>query len=176
LAGKDRRWLSCGRRAALFELNAGASLNNQMPTLKESSRISILSKVPQVTIGFWIIKILATTLGETGGDALSMSLNLGYAVSTAIFAVFFLITGRRRSRLRNCIDFTDFSHVMLFWAAFILTRPLGATLGDTLTKPVDHGGLNLSRFTSSGVIALLMIICIFFNSGQSENDTTPRPA
>jgi uncharacterized membrane-anchored protein len=51
-----------------------------------------LSKVPQVTLAFWIAKIFATTLGETGGDALSMQLNLGYAVSTLIFLAFFLVT------------------------------------------------------------------------------------
>ena len=52
-------------------------------------RAAALSKVPQVTLGFWIIKIAATTLGETGGDALSMTMNLGYVVSSAIFFVFF---------------------------------------------------------------------------------------
>jgi uncharacterized membrane-anchored protein len=51
-----------------------------------------LSKVPQVTLGSWIIKIAATTLGETGGDALSMTMNLGYVVSSAIFFAFFIVT------------------------------------------------------------------------------------
>ena len=67
--------------------------------------------------------------------------------------------------------FTSLSHVLLFWAAFILTRPLGATLGDILTKPVDDGGLNLSRFTSSYVIAAFMIVCILLTSRKSEDDT-----
>jgi uncharacterized membrane-anchored protein len=52
---------------------------------------NVLSKVPEITIAFWIIKILATTLGETGGDSLSMSMNLGYLLSTVIFAGIFLI-------------------------------------------------------------------------------------
>jgi len=56
--------------------------------------------------------------------------------------------------------FTKASRTVLFWSAFILTRPLGATLGDLLTKPVASGGLNLSRYSSSGVIAAFMIICI----------------
>ena len=56
--------------------------------------------------------------------------------------------------------FTKTSRTILFWAAFILTRPLGATLGDLLTKPVANGGLNLSRYASSGVIAGFMIVCI----------------
>lgn len=52
------------------------------------------------------------------------------------------------------------SHVLLFWAAFILTRPLGATVGDFLDKPVDHGGLALSRPLASAVIGIVMIACI----------------
>lgn len=54
----------------------------------------VLSKVPQVTLAFWIVKILATRLGETGGNALSMTLNLGYAVSTLIFLAFFIVSLR----------------------------------------------------------------------------------
>ncbi len=245
------------------------------------------NKVPQVTIAFWIIKIAATTLGETGGDALSMSLNLGYAISTAIFFAIFAataaaqiaasklhrflywtvivatttvgtttsdyltrtaglgylktslllfalvlivlavwyftlgsvnvnrITNRKAetfywltiltsntlgTALGDCLAdtsgfgyeggalvfgaalaiiaalyfFTNLSHVALFWAAFILTRPLGATLGDILTKPVDHGGLNLSRFTSSYVLAAFMIILILLTSRKSEHDIAPE--
>jgi uncharacterized membrane-anchored protein len=232
-----------------------------------------LSKVPPVTLAFWIVKILATTLGETGGDALSMTLNLGYAVSTLIFLAFFLVTvfGQVKSShyhpvlywsvvvatttvgtttsdyfdrtlglgyvkssiilfglvlvvlaiwkrttghiavdhvvgrtdetfywltilISNTLGtalgdfvadtagvgfergsllfaaliaivaalhyFTDISDAILFWAAYVLTRPLGATVGDTLTKPVEEGGLNLGRFASSGVILLAMIVLI----------------
>ncbi len=57
---------------------------------------SLVSKVPQVTLAFWVIKILATTVGETGGDALSMSLQLGYAVSSLIFLLFFVLLSRLR--------------------------------------------------------------------------------
>ena len=241
------------------------------------------NKVPQVTFVFWIIKIAATTLGETGGDALSMTLNLGYAVSTAIFFAFFAataaaqiassklyrflywavivatttvgtttsdyltrtagfgylwtslilfagvlvvlgiwyfalgsvnvnhITDRKAetfywltiltsntlgTALGDCLAdtsglgyeggavvfgaalallaalyfFTNVSHVVLFWAAFILTRPLGATLGDILTKPLNHGGLNLSRFTSSYAIAAFMIVFILLFTGRSEEE------
>src|SRR6185503_16549279 len=60
--------------------------------LQRKNRRPVLSKVPKVTLMFWIIKILATTVGETGGDALSMTLQLGYAVSSVIFLVFFCIT------------------------------------------------------------------------------------
>lgn len=242
------------------------------------------NKVPQVTLAFWIIKIAATTLGETGGDALSMTLNLGYAVSTAIFFAFFAatasaqiassklhrflywavivatttvgtttsdyltrdaglgylwtsiilfagvlavlgawylslgsvnvnrITNRKAetfywltilvsntlgTALGDCLAdapgfgylssalvfgaalaviaafyfFTKISHVALFWAAFILTRPLGATLGDALTKPLEAGGLNLSRFSSSFVLLALMLGCILLGSRKSEHAT-----
>jgi uncharacterized membrane-anchored protein len=231
------------------------------------------SKVPEVTLAFWIIKIAATTLGETGGDAVTMTLNLGYLMGTAIFAVIFLavVTAQiRTSRFHPWLywavivattavgttmaDFADrslgvgytggasilfvlvllslavwwrtegtvsvasitsgrveafywvtilfsntlgtalgdwaaddgglgfeggalvfgaailviaglyyrtaVSRTLLFWAAFILTRPLGATLGDLLTKPVANGGLNLGRIASSLVIAAFIVGCI----------------
>jgi len=235
-----------------------------------------LSKVPPVTLAFWIVKIFATTLGETGGDALSMQLNLGYAVSTLIFLAFFIVTliGQVASRHYHPVfywavvvatttvgtttsDYIDrtlgmgyvkssamllalviiilviwraitghivVDHVVarrdeifywvtilvsntlgtalgdftadtglgfqggalvfaallavvavlhytrkvptpiLFWAAYVLTRPLGATLGDTLTKPYAQGGLNLNRITSSIVIAILMVVLISVTS------------
>jgi uncharacterized membrane-anchored protein len=230
-------------------------------------------KVPEITLTFWVIKIAATTLGETGGDAVSMTLDLGYLISTAIFAVLFLglVTAQIRARAfypwlywavivatttvgTTMADFADrslgigytggasilfalvliclaiwwrtegtvsvsritspraeafywvtilfsntlgtalgdwaaddgglgfeggalvfgaailliavacyatsISRTLLFWAAFILTRPLGATLGDMLTKPVPDGGLNLSRITSSLVITAFIVACI----------------
>jgi uncharacterized membrane-anchored protein len=246
---------------------------DQSITEPRSAALDALSKVPQVTLAFWVVKILATTLGETGGDALSMTLNLGYAVSSLIFLAFFLVTlfaqvrsthyhpvfywavvvatttvgtttsdyidrtlelGYPKSSailltlvvvilviwrfttgkvaVDHIVDrkneifywltilvsntlgtalgdfvadssglgfgggallfgaliivvaalhfFTDIPEALLFWAAYVLTRPLGATLGDTLTKPVSHGGLNLGRFASSGVIAVAMIVLI----------------
>ena len=238
--------------------------------------VEALSKVPPVTLAFWIVKIFATTLGETGGDALSMSLNLGYAVSTLIFLAFFMVTliGQVASRHYHPVfywavvvatttvgtttsDYIDrtlgmgyvkssamllvlviillviwravtghivVDHVIerrdeifywvtilvsntlgtalgdftaetglgfqggalvfaallafvavlhytrraptpiLFWVAYVLTRPLGATVGDTLTKPYAQGGLNLNRITSSLVIAILMVVLISVTS------------
>ena len=238
-----------------------------------AANIARESKVPEVTLAFWAIKILATTLGETGGDALSMTMSLGYATSTFIFAGFFLaavaaqVAAQRfhptlywavivattttgttmadfadrslgigyvggslilfaallavlalwyRSQGRVSIDDvhtpaieafywatilfsntlgtalgdcladtsgfgyeggalvftvalalvavaywrTRLSHALLFWAAFILTRPLGATVGDLLTKPHASGGLTLGRVTSSAVLAVVMISLI----------------
>ena len=235
------------------------------------------SKVPAVTLAFWIAKIFATTVGETGGDAVSMSLNLGYLVATAIFAVVFLValvlqlaakryhpfnywfvivatttvgttisdyldrtaglgyplaslllfsmviaillvwkltTGsisvahiadRRNEAFYWCAilvsntlgtalgDYlsdtwafgfdggalvfggliiliailykaTSLPHPYLFWAAFILTRPLGATVGDIITKPLAQGGLSLDRIGASLVILAAMTAVIVFTN------------
>ncbi|MHC2465522.1 COG4705 family protein [Bradyrhizobium embrapense] len=244
-------------------------------SLRDTATDERLGKVPVVTLGFWVIKILATTLGETGGDAVTMSMNLGYLVGTAIFAVVFAVAvaaqmaAKRFHPLLYWIviiatttvgtTFADFvdrslgigylggssllagllvaslvvwhrtmgtvsiasidnraaetfywvtilfsqtlgtalgdwmadstglgygggaivfaagiaivaaaylwtrvSHTVLFWIAFVLTRPLGATVGDFLDKPLDHGGLALSRYTASialaGAIAALVFI------------------
>lgn len=257
---------------------------------RHSTHALILSKVPEVTFAFWVIKICATTLGETGGDALSMTLNLGYAISTAIFFGVFLvtvaaqisaksyrpflywavivatttagttmsdyltrtaglgylgaslllfalvvgilalwyltlgsisvnrITDRRAesfywmailfsntlgTALGDCLAdtsglgyeggalvfagalalvaaaylWTGISHTALFWIAFILTRPLGATVGDLLTKPHLDGGLNLSRITSSLIIAGFIIVAILFASRKAgqHQDGTRKP-
>ncbi len=233
----------------------------------------VLSKVPQVTLIFWIIKILATTLGETGGDAVSMSMDLGYLVGTGIFAIIFLVAVTAQVKARQFHPFlywatiiattmvgttmadfvtrsmgvgypggstillallvaslyawyrtmgsidvasvnspkveifywvtimfsqtlgtalgdwtadtqglgyagsavlfgsllallaaayywTRISRTALFWAAFILTRPLGAVVGDLLDKPVDHGGLALSRYTASFVLLASIVACL----------------
>jgi uncharacterized membrane-anchored protein len=234
-----------------------------------------LSKVPEVTLVFWIVKILATTLGETGGDALSMTMNLGYAVSSAIFFTIFIVTvvaqvaakrfhpflywavivatttagttiadfadrslgigyaggasilfvllmaalgvwywsagsvsvdtitspkvemfywgtilfsqtlgtalgdwmadttglGYEGGALVFAVGlmliaggyfYTNVSRTLLFWSAFILTRPLGATVGDLLDKPLDHGGLAFSRFTASAILAAFIVACLLF--------------
>ena len=181
-------------------------------------------KVPEVTFGFWIIKILATTLGETGGDAVTMSwlqadveANWGYLAGSTIFlsalavlaawywsqgslsvstvttpkveafywaAITFsqtlgtalgdwaadtgglgyeggaLLFGTALAVIAGLYFWTSISRVTLFWAAFILTRPLGATLGDFLDKPLDHGGLAWSRPVASLVTAAAMVLCI----------------
>ena len=251
---------------------------------------SLLSKVPAVTLAFWVVKICATTLGETGGDAMSMTLNLGYLTSTFIFLGFFVVTliaqliARRYHPLPYWLvvvatttvgtttsDYLDrtaglgypkavallltlvilslvvwrwtcghiaVDHVfnrrdevfywitilisntlgtalgdftadtadmgfekgalifaglilivavlhfatkipnsVLFWSAYVLTRPLGATLGDTLTKPHAQGGLALGRFWASGAIAVAMVILIAATSLRKPAETeTPAEA
>jgi uncharacterized membrane-anchored protein len=231
------------------------------------------NKVPEVVLAFWIIKIIATTLGETGGDAVSMSMGLGYAVGSAIFIALFVITVVAQVRANSfypllywCVivatttagttmaDFADrslgigypggasilfallivslavwhwsvgsvsvdkirspkvesfywttilfsqtlgtalgdwmadtnglgyeggalvfaaglalitlayfytsISRTFLFWSAFIITRPLGAMLGDLLDKPLNQGGLNLSRYVASATLAAIILACI----------------
>lgn len=232
-----------------------------------------LSKVPEVTVVFWIIKIAATTLGETGGDAVTMSMHLGYLIGTAIFGAIFVVAVSAQIAAKRfhpylywtvivatttvgttLADFADrslgigyvggstllftllmavlglwywslgsvsvetiisrkaeifywvtilfsqtlgtalgdfladtsalgfdggalvfsgalavvavfyfctnASRTLLFWAAFILTRPLGATVGDLLDKPVAEGGMALSRFSASAFLTIFIIASI----------------
>jgi uncharacterized membrane-anchored protein len=245
----------------VFQENKTMTLNNA------------LSKVPALTLIFWIIKILATTLGETAGDALSMSMNLGYLLSTIIFAgiffiavaaqikakqfhpylywttivatttvgttladfatrslgigytggstllfalllaslavwyktmgsvsvstvsspkaeMFYWITIMFSQTLGTALGdwtadtaglgylgaaaifggilvavvaahyFTSLSKTLLFWAAFIITRPLGAVVGDFLDKPIAKGGLDLSRYSASVTLIIVIAACI----------------
>ncbi len=241
--------------------------------MTKNALITTLSKVPELTLIFWIIKILATTLGETAGDALSMSMNLGYLVSTAIFAAIFFVAVIAQMKAKQFHPFiywvtivatttvgttladyadrslgigytggsallltllltslaiwyktlgsvsdktisqtkeeifywvtikntqtlgtdlgdwtadtaglgygggaiifsalllavlaayywTQISRTALFWAAFILTRPLGAVVGDFLDKPIAKGGLDFSRFGASATLLAIIIACI----------------
>jgi uncharacterized membrane-anchored protein len=244
-------------------------------TARELSPSDTLTKVPEVTLMFWLLKIAATTLGETGGDAVSMSLNLGYLVSTLIFAVLFAasVAAQIKARAFNpwlywltiiatttvgttLADFADrslgigyaggttllsllliaslfiwhrtlgsinirtivsakaeifywvtimfsqtlgtalgdwtadsahlgylggtvifgglllllvaayylthISRTALFWLAFILTRPLGAVVGDFLDKPIADGGLALSRMGASATLLAFIVLCLIF--------------
>jgi len=230
-------------------------------------------KVPAITLGFWVVKILATTLGEVGGDAVSMSMGLGYLLSTALFAVVFAMAVAAQIRARafqpwlywsaiiasttvgttladyvnrslglgysggsvlllslllaslwlwkqatgsisvSSIDTprseffywltitfsqtlgtalgdwvadtqglgysggivlfsgllaliallyatTQLPRTLLFWSAFVLTRPLGAVVGDFLDKPLDHGGLALSRYAGTVLLLLVIAACV----------------
>jgi uncharacterized membrane-anchored protein len=245
------------------------------------------SKVPAVTLVFWFIKILATTLGETGGDAVSMSLDLGYAVSSFIFIGIFVVaviaqisakafhpwlywlvviaTTTAGTTMADFADrslgigypggasllfallmialliwyrsagsiavntvatpkieafywvailfsqtlgtalgdwmadtnglgyeggalvftaglaviaaayfWTNISRTLLFWGAFILTRPLGATLGDWLDKPLDDGGLAFSRFYATAILAAVILACVVFLPQRAGSHAKPE--
>lgn len=91
-----------------------------------------LAKVPEVTLGFWLIKIAATTLGETGGDAVSMSMNLGYLVGTALFAAIFLAAVLAQVKAKSF-------HPFLYWTTIIATTTVGTTLADFVDRSLGIG-------------------------------------
>ncbi len=105
---------------------------NPSTPLPPLSAAPALSKVPEVTLVFWIIKVAATTLGETGGDALSMSLNLGYLLSTGIFAAVFALAVAAQIRAPRF-------HPWLYWATIIATTTLGTTLADFFDRSLGIG-------------------------------------
>ncbi|MCI2810476.1 COG4705 family protein [Eoetvoesiella caeni] len=90
------------------------------------------SKVPEVTLGFWLIKIAATTLGETGGDAVSMSMNLGYLAGTGIFAAIFLAAVIAQVKAKKF-------HPFLYWATIVATTTVGTTLADFVDRSLGIG-------------------------------------
>jgi len=98
----------------------------------KTSKQDILSKVPEVTLIFWIIKILATTLGETDGDALSMSMNLGYLVSTGIFGVVFLFAVIIQVKAKKF-------HPLIYWTTIIATTTIGTTMADFADRSLHIG-------------------------------------
>src|SRR3954464_3430204 len=99
------------------------------------------SKVPQVTLLFWIIKILATTVGETGGDALSMTFELGYAVSSITFLAFFAVTVAFRVASRRY-------HPVTYWAVVVATTTVGTTTSDYFDRTLELGYVKSSAILS----------------------------
>ena len=108
---------------------------------------------PKVEAFYWAAITFSQTLGTALGDWMADTWGLGYGGGALVF-------GAGLAVLAAAYFWTNVSRVLLFWAAFILTRPLGATVGDFLDKPLDHGGLALSRPIASAVIAVVMIVCI----------------
>jgi uncharacterized membrane-anchored protein len=108
---------------------------------------------PKVELFYWTAITFSQTLGTALGDWMADTSGVGYAGGALVFASGLAL-------LTAAYYWTDVSRVFLFWAAFILTRPLGATVGDFLDKPLEHGGLALSRPVASLVIAIVMVGCI----------------
>jgi len=106
---------------------------------------------PKVEMFYWVTIMFSQTLGTALGDWVADTNDMGYLGAAAIFGGLLLVTAL-------LYYFTSISHVILFWAAFILTRPLGAVVGDFLDKPHTDGGLALSRYTAS--LALLVVIVV----------------
>lgn len=108
---------------------------------------------PKVEIFYWVTITFSQTLGTALGDWLADTGGLGYDGGALVFGAALVIVAA-------LYYWTNVSHVLLFWAAFILTRPLGATVGDFLDKPLAHGGLALSRYTASAVLAAFIVALI----------------
>jgi uncharacterized membrane-anchored protein len=107
---------------------------------------------PRVEAFYWITITFSQTLGTALGDW-AADAGLGYGGGVFVFAGALAL-------IAAAYYFTKLNHVLLFWAAFILTRPLGATAGDFLDKPVADGGMNISRPMASLIIAVFIVICI----------------
>jgi uncharacterized membrane-anchored protein len=107
-----------------------------------------LSKIPAVTLGFWVIKIAATTLGETGGDAVTMTLGLGYLVGTAIFGALLIVAVSAQVAAKRF-------HPFLYWAVIIATTTVGTTLADFVDRSLGIGYLGGSAILLALVLATL---------------------
>ena len=117
------------------------------------------SKVPAVTLAFWIVKVLATTVGETGGDALSMTLNLGYLTSTLIFLGFFAVTLTAQVASRRY-------HPVFYWLVVVATTTLGTTTSDYMDRTLGLGYIKSSIALLAGVIIVLAVW--HFSTGRIE--------
>jgi uncharacterized membrane-anchored protein len=126
-----------------------------------------VSKVPAVTAGFWVVKILATTVGETGGDSLSMSLGLGYLVSTVIFAILFV--GAVALQIR-AVAFSKW----LYWFTIIATTTVGTTIADFVDRSLGVGYLGGTVILVSGLLASFGLWFRATGSVHVSSVRTPR--
>ena len=140
-----RRWL------ALWHRSLGSVLVNTITSRKAE-------------IFYWATIMFSQTLGTALGDWMADSkggLGLGYQGGALIFAAGLALVAA-------AYFWTKVSHTLLFWAAFILSRPLGATLGDWLDKPLASGGLALSRYTATAVLSVFILGCILLLPQKAE--------
>ncbi len=110
---------------------------------------------PKVEMFYWVTIMFSQTLGTALGDWTADSMGFGYSGSAVVFSTLLLIT-------LALYFWTKISRTTLFWAAFILTRPLGAVVGDYLDKPIEKGGLALSRYSASFALLVVIVGCILF--------------
>src|SRR6185312_14126252 len=122
------------------------AMNDSRPAMSET----LASKVPQVTLAFWVIKLLATTVGETGGDALSMTLNLGYATASLIYLTFFAATLAAQVSARRY-------HPAIYWAVVVATTTVGTTVSDYLDRTVGLGYVKSSIALLAAVVVILLV-------------------
>ncbi len=126
-----------------------------------------LSKVPAVTLGFWVIKILATTLGETAGDTASMTMKLGYLAGTTIFASLLIVLVVLQVRARRF-------HPFLYWATIIASTTAGTTLADYATRSLGIGYPGGSALLLAAVLVSLAAWKMTLGSVSSDHIAEPR--
>ncbi|MFM5377750.1 COG4705 family protein [Aeromonas dhakensis] len=134
--------------------------------MHDNSKAAI-SKVPEITLAFWVIKILATTLGETGGDAVSMSMELGYLVSTGIFAVIFFVSVSAQ------IAATSYNP-LLYWTTIIATTTVGTTLADFVDRSLGLGYAGGSTLLLALLMGSFLLWYRLQGSISTGSITTPR--
>jgi len=108
---------------------------------------------PRVELFYWVTITFSQTLGTALGDWMADDSGMGFLGAAGVFAAALVVVA-------TLYTWTSVSRVALFWAAFILTRPLGATVGDFFDKPLDHGGLNISRPIASAIIAAAILVLV----------------
>jgi len=128
---------------------------------------AMASKVPHVTAAFWGIKLLATTVGETGGDAISMTLNLGYAIASLIYVAFFAVT------LALQVS-SKLYRPLAYWAVVVATTTVGTTMSDYLDRIVGLGYLKTSIMLFCGVLVVLLLCRRVPGRVEFENITTRK--
>jgi len=112
---------------------------------------------------YWIVILFSNSLGTAFGDFLSDNMNLSYLSGALVCAGIIVL-------VLFLHYYTKINQILLFWIAFVFTRPFGATFGDLLTKPLSHGGLNLGTFPSSAVTVILLALILFYSSQQKVNE------
>jgi uncharacterized membrane-anchored protein len=109
---------------------------------------------PKSEVFYWVTIMFSQTLGTALGDWTADSAGLGYVGGALVFSALLAVVAL-------LYFLTKVSRTTLFWAAFILTRPLGAVVGDFLDKPASHGGLELSRYSASATLIALVVLLVF---------------
>jgi uncharacterized membrane-anchored protein len=160
LAGSDHQTSIHAGNISATSLNS----NEKECVMNKSSEYA-LSKVPEITLIFWIIKIAATTLGETGGDAVSMSMNLGYLVGTGIFAAIFLVAVLAQIKTKGF-------HPFLYWSTIIATTTVGTTMADFADRSLGIGYVGGSSLL---FILLMASLAIWYRTLGSVSDTLEAP-
>src|SRR5262249_6367248 len=137
-----------------------------MHLMNELSKEQALTKVPEVTLGFWIIKIAATTLGETGGDSITMTLDWGYLTGTALFAALLIVLVIAQIMAKRF-------HPVLYWATIVASTTFGTTMADFADRSLGIGYTGGSSLLLVGLLAILGIW--YWSEGTISVNTVSTP-